>query len=140
MAGEIVVGYDGSECAKAAVRFAADVANHYEVGLCIAFCAEPPAVFAGGAGDQERAIEAMGQGMLDDAEAIASGSGVAIVREMVNARPSEGLIAAADKYDARVIVVGNNGGAPLSSVILGATPHKLLHQSKRPVLVVPASE
>jgi len=35
------------------------------------------------------------------------------------------------------IVVGY-GESPMRSAILGSTPHKLLHLSERPVVVVPA--
>jgi nucleotide-binding universal stress UspA family protein len=36
-----------------------------------------------------------------------------------------------------VIVVGSYGESPLKGAILGSTPHKLLHISERPVVVVP---
>jgi nucleotide-binding universal stress UspA family protein len=141
MAGEIVVGYDGSACAKAAVAFAADVAAHYDTGLSIVFCVEPPAVLAGGgAGDQRRAIEALGEGLLTEAAALAVDRGITVHREIVDARPAEGLVAAADEHDSPVIVIGTNSGGPLASAILGSTPHKLLHLSRRPVLVVPAPD
>ncbi|MGZ8763175.1 MAG: universal stress protein [Acidimicrobiia bacterium] len=141
MAGEIVVGYDGSDCAKAAVAFAADVAAHYDTGLSIVFCVEPPAVLAGGAaGDQRRAIEALGEDLLAAAEALVQGRDITVHREIVDARPAEGLVAAADEHDAPVIVIGTNSSGPLASAILGSTPHKLLHLSRRPVLVVPAHD
>ena len=52
-------------------------------------------------------------------------------------RPSEALEALAEEHDARAIVVGSYGESPLRSAILGSTPHKLLHEARRPVLVVP---
>ena len=141
MAGEIVVGYDGSDCAKSAVVFAADVAAHYDTGLCIVFCVEPPAVLAGGgAGDQRRAIAALGEDFLTEAAALVGDRGIAVMRELVDARPADGLVGAADEHDAPVIVIGTNSGGPLASAILGSTPHKLLHVSRRPVLVVPATD
>ena len=36
-----------------------------------------------------------------------------------------------------MIVVGTYGESPIKGAILGSTPHKLLHMSERPVLVVP---
>jgi nucleotide-binding universal stress UspA family protein len=35
-------------------------------------------------------------------------------------------------------VVGTYGESPLKGAILGSTPHKLLHMSPVPVVVVPA--
>jgi len=37
-------------------------------------------------------------------------------------------------------VVGSGGKGALEGIILGSTPHKLLHLSDRPVLVVHADE
>jgi nucleotide-binding universal stress UspA family protein len=48
------------------------------------------------------------------------------------------LISLAEEHNARgAIVVGTYGESPLKGAILGSTPHKLLHLSSRPVLVVP---
>ena len=41
--------------------------------------------------------------------------------------------------DARAIIVGSYGESPLKSAILGSTPHRLLHDAHRPVLVVPVA-
>ena len=50
-----------------------------------------------------------------------------------------GLVQVADERDARIIAVGTYAESPLRGAILGSTPHKLLHLSTRPVLVVPAT-
>ena len=49
----------------------------------------------------------------------------------------DALLALASEREARLIVVGTYGESPLRSAILGSTPHKLLHLSEVPVLVVP---
>jgi nucleotide-binding universal stress UspA family protein len=38
-----------------------------------------------------------------------------------------------------MIVVGTHGEHPLTGAVLGSVPHKLLHLSRVPVLVVPAA-
>jgi len=57
---------------------------------------------------------------------------------LVADRPAAAQLSLAEKHDARFIVVGSYGESPLRSAILGSTPHKLLHLSERPVVVVPA--
>ncbi len=39
-----------------------------------------------------------------------------------------------------MIIVGGAGEAPLKGALLGATPHKLLNLTERPVLVVRSVE
>ena len=53
-------------------------------------------------------------------------------------RPHEALLKLAAERSARFIVVGGWGESPLRGAILGSTPHKLLHLSEIPVVVVPA--
>ncbi len=59
--------------------------------------------------------------------------------ELVPERPAAALVDVADRRDARFIVVGSWGESALRGAILGSTPHKLLHLSHRPVLVVRTS-
>ena len=70
MAGELVVGYDGLECAQTALRVAAGLAKSMEVGLIIVFAAEPPQLNLGGAGDQRRLLAERGAELLDEAAAL----------------------------------------------------------------------
>ena len=59
---------------------------------------------------------------------------------MAALRPVESLLEASLEREARVIVVGGSGERPIVGAILGSVPHKLLHRSTVPVLVVPAPE
>ncbi len=59
---------------------------------------------------------------------------------LVPKRPAEALIATAETRHARLIVVGTASERPITGVILGSVPHKLLHRSSVPVLVVPLHE
>jgi nucleotide-binding universal stress UspA family protein len=59
---------------------------------------------------------------------------------VVDERPTDALLSLAEKHDARAIVVGTYSESPIKGALLGSVPHKLLHLSQRPVLVVPAPE
>ena len=80
----------------------------------------------------------MGRTATEHAVAQAESAGVRTVVEIIADKPAQAIIAAADKHDAQVIVVGTYGESPLRGAMLGSTPHKLLHLSSRPVLCVPA--
>ena len=76
--------------------------------------------------------------VLEEAKHQAEAAGATIELELVAKKGSEAIVDVAEKRDARMIVVGSYGDAPLKGMILGSTPNKLLHLADRPVLVVPA--
>ena len=53
--------------------------------------------------------------------------------------PATGLIRAADREQADLIVVGANGHGTLAGRLLGSTSYSLTHRAQRPVIVVPAT-
>lgn len=136
----IVLGYDESPGASRALTTAVELARQYDEQLILVYAVAPP----GGVGEEFRshlaALTEIGQATADRAVAQAEAAGVSTVVELVEAKPADGLVDVADRYDARVIVVGTWGEGPLRSAIVGSTPHKLLHLSTRPVLCVPAHD
>ena len=83
---------------------------------------------------------ALAMAAVEHAVAEAEAAGVRTVVEVLDAKPAQALVDAADRHDARVIVVGTSGESPLRGAILGSVPHKLLQISDRPVLCVPAGK
>jgi nucleotide-binding universal stress UspA family protein len=138
--GGIVVGYDGSSCGNSALDEALDLAAALQDRVTVVFGYAPPGIWGGEIADHEQAIEELGEKMTADARRRAEARGAEIEVELVPKRPAEALIEAADERDARMIVVGSGGEGALKGIILGSTPHKLLHISERPVLVVRADE
>ena len=136
----IVLGYDESPGARHALTVAIDVARRYAEPLVLVYGSAPP----GGVGEEfrshQQALEETGRTVLGHALAETEAAGVEAVVEQVNAKPVDALLTAAERHDATVIVVGTWGETPLRGAILGSTPHKLLHLSKRPVLCVPAPD
>jgi nucleotide-binding universal stress UspA family protein len=137
--GQIVVGYDGSDCSKVALGEALRLAADLGDGVVLVFGYAPPGIWGGEIADHEEAIEEFGETVMGEAKQRADAAGVAAEVEMIAKRGPEALIEVADRRDARAIVVGSYGEAQLKGMILGSTPHKLLHLSGRPVLVVPAN-
>jgi nucleotide-binding universal stress UspA family protein len=138
MSAGIVVGYDGSDCAKAALRVAVDVAKAYGESVTIAFGYEISPV-GGELHDYHLALRDLATQRLQEAKALVPGDDVPIDAVIVERAPAQALVELADERDARVIVVGTRGERPIQGALLGSTPHKLLHLADRPVLVVPAS-
>lgn len=140
MSAGIVVGYDGSECAKEALRVAVEVGKAYGEKVIIAFGYELNPV-AGEIQDYAKALKELATQRLEEGAALASSGadGVEVEAVIVEQAPAHALVALADERDARVIVVGTRGESPIRGALLGATPHKLLQLADRPVLVVPAA-
>ena len=138
MSDSIVVGYDASPGARAALDHALELAAAFGDRLIIGFGVAPP----GTPGEELRAhrdaLREEAERLTADALERAQGTNVEVEVALVEDRPSAALVGLADENDARMIVVGSYGERPLKGAILGSTPHKLLHLAERPVLVVPA--
>jgi nucleotide-binding universal stress UspA family protein len=141
MAGDIILGYDGSDGSKAALAVAVSVARAFDAPLSIVFGYEPNPM-GGETADYKAKLEQIGEEMVAGALAAATklDSGVHTEVLVVPMRPVESLLEAALERSARVIVVGGSGERPIVGAILGSVPHKLLHRSDVPVLVVPAGD
>lgn len=135
MAGEIVLGYDGSEGAKAALPHAIDLAKALGVPLVVAFAYGTNPV-GGGAGDLERSIAVIGQTAVAEAKAASDAAGVECETVLVAAQPVDGLVVLATEREARMLVIGGNGRGPMIGSLLGSVGYKLLHHTTVPVLVV----
>jgi nucleotide-binding universal stress UspA family protein len=139
MSSGVVVGYDGSDCAKEALRIALEIGQAYGDTVTVAFAYDLSPV-GGEITDYAAAVKELALKRLTEAREIADASGqVAVETAVVERAPAHGLVELAAKLDARVIVVGTRGESPLRGALLGSTPHKLLQLSDRPVLVVPYS-
>jgi nucleotide-binding universal stress UspA family protein len=137
MSAPLVVGYDGTPGARAAAAEGLALASDLgaEVIFAFAYWTNPQ---GGDVADMLAALRDLGEAHLQEARATAASAGVHARSELVNGVPSVGLVELADRHDARMIVVGSYGEAPLKGALVGSTAHKLLHLSERPVLVVRA--
>jgi nucleotide-binding universal stress UspA family protein len=135
MAGEIVVGYDGRDGARAALGEATRLAKDLGAPLVVAF-AYHVSPLGGEVKDLHDALIERGQTVTGEAIATAREQGVDARAEVVHGDPAPALVELAEQFGARVIVVGSSGESPLKGAIVGSTPHKLIQLSPVPVLVV----
>ena len=136
----VVLGYDESPGAAAALRTAIEVSRRWSEPLVLVYGVAPP----GAVGEEFRAhqdaLTEIGRRATAHALADAEAAGVQASVELVRAKPADALLQVADRHDATVIVVGTSGESPIRGAMLGSTPHKLLHLSTRPVLCVPIAD
>lgn len=134
----LIVGFDDSEGARAALRVAIELARDLGDRLVIAFGYEPPGRMGEELGAARDAVRELGERVTRHALARAEAEGVEAELAVVDRRPVDALLELAAAHDARMIVIGSYGDHPLKGAIIGSTPHKLLHLADRPVLAVPA--
>jgi len=135
----IVVGYDGTEGAEAALAEAASLARDLGDRLVLVFSYEVSRL-GGEVADYANALRQYGRGVLERGRANPALDGLDVELREVEQPAARGLLAVASEEDARMIVIGSYGERPLKGVIVGSTPYRLMHLSDRPVLVVRAPE
>lgn len=134
----LVVGFDGSEGSRIALDEALRLAAGLgDTAIHLVFSYEAPRI-GGELRDLDQVVHERADKVLQRGvhHAEAQQPGVPVTTAFVKADSAEGLVAEAERLDARYIVVGSTGEHLLKSLLVGATPTRLLHVSDRPVLVV----
>jgi nucleotide-binding universal stress UspA family protein len=134
---DIVVGYDGGDCAKAALDLADSAAKALGDRVVVAWVFESRPL-GGEAHDLDEALKEMGERVTSEGAETARAAGVDVeVLILRGDNPASALSELAAERQARLIAVGTHGESPLKGALIGSTPHKLVQIAKTPVLVVP---
>lgn len=140
----IVVGIDGSEGSKAALRFAAGEAALRNAKLRVVCAWEiPAAVYASTWGLGAEAESGFGERARDiAAEAMSEASrlqpGIDRDYHAVHGQPAEVLVQ--ESRDADLLVVGSRGLGGFRSLLLGSVGQQVAHHATCPVVIVPPEE
>jgi nucleotide-binding universal stress UspA family protein len=138
----ILVATDGSERADDALDVAIELAGEQAAELIVAHVIPWLDVFPGpglatAAALPHRATDAE-HALLEDAAEVAASRGVVATTALLQgASPAHELVAFADSHDVDLIVVGSRGHGAIASALLGSVSNGVLHESSRPVLIVP---
>jgi nucleotide-binding universal stress UspA family protein len=133
----IVVGYDGSDAAKAALDEAVGLAGPVGGTVLVAYAYGGRKQYAGAPLTPRRQLRDLGEKLLDEALARVSGSEARVEPVLVDDDAWQGLRSVALQHEAAMIVVGTHGESPLTGMLLGSTAYRLVHSSTTPVLIVP---
>lgn len=135
----VVVGVDGSDHARQAVRWAAQTAAGRHAPLRLAHAAAVPDLYAGVLPPTPKVLEAVwsrGRDVLAEAKRIAESSGaVDVETDIDDGTPSVVLLEASKT--ARMLVLGASGqGRFMSTLALGSTALQMVAHAQCPVVVV----
>jgi nucleotide-binding universal stress UspA family protein len=130
-----VVGYDGSDAARAALAYAGSNINGGK--LYVVTAVVPPPEWMGAPGWQQIVDEEHKRGTELLGEAVAAlPESVDYSTELLDGPAADAIVSVADTRDADAIFVGSRGLGRVRAV-LGSVSHDVLHLTHRPVVVVP---
>ena len=145
MYGAIVVGTDGSETAKGAVRQATEFAKALGGSILLVSAYEP--VTEGRLRQERREVpddvswmvnpREDVQGLLDAAAEEIRGAGIEDVETFAReGDPADAILDVAEERSAAVIIVGNKGMTGARRFLLGSVPNKVSHHAPCNVMIV----
>lgn len=138
---KLLIASDGSGPAREAVAFGLELAARQGAAEVSIVHVVPPLHLLPTAGfglpvAQPRSPSVHDRLALDEATALAADAGVTVSTELLTGDPVDEIVAHADSMDADLIVVGSRGHGAVASVLLGSVSQGVLHEARRPVLVV----
>jgi nucleotide-binding universal stress UspA family protein len=138
MPGPILVGYDGTEGAKAALAEALRLAGPLGADIVLGFAYHATAL-GGNPHEMNDLLRDRGRTVMEEALQRVKTAGVEGRGELVNDKPAEGLADLAASEGAQMVIVGSYSEPPLKALIVGSTPLRLPHVTDVPVLIVRGS-
>ena len=138
---KILIATDGSESAHEALEFGLDLAAEQDarafvVRVAPAVDVMPYANFGYVAPSVPHEFNEHDSETLQEAAELAAENGVDVETALLKGRPADEIVTYADTIDADLIVVGSRGHGSIASALIGSVSRGVLHESRRPVLVV----
>ena len=137
---KILIATDGSDEARQAVDFGLELAGEQGARVVLVHVAPGvdvlPTSGFGMAGGVPHELSDHDWSPLVDARAVAEERGLDVQTQMLSGEIVDEIVAYADTIDADLIVVGSRGHGTIASALLGSVSRGVLHEARRPVLVV----
>jgi nucleotide-binding universal stress UspA family protein len=144
MIGSIVVGTDGSDTAKEAVRQATELAKAVGARVHLVSAYEP--VGEGRLREERQQIPEDMQWMVNPREDVDStlkeasegiqASGLEVETYAREGDPADAILDVAEEQNADLIVVGNKGMTGAKRFLLGSVPNKVSHHAPCSVMII----
>jgi nucleotide-binding universal stress UspA family protein len=136
---KILIATDGSPESREAVQFGVELAVEQHAAVTLLQVIPPTDWTQLERGALIRPIPKeirLRSAFAEEAANLAGEHGIPVRSEVVAGIPAEEIVAYADSIDADLTVVGSRGRGAVASALLGSVSRAVLHESRRPVLVV----
>jgi nucleotide-binding universal stress UspA family protein len=138
---KILIATDGSDSAHEALEFGLDLAAEQDARAFVVHVAPavdvmPYANFGYVAPSIPHEFDEHDRECLQEAAELAAEKGVDVETALLKGNPADEIVAFADTIDADLIVVGSRGHGAVASALIGSVSRSVLHQTRRPVLIV----
>ena len=138
---KILIATDGSESAHEALEFGLDLAAEQGARAFVVHVAPvvdvmPYANFGYVGPSVPHEFDEHDRECLQEAAELGAEKGVDIETALLKGRPADEIVTYADTIDADLIVVGSRGHGAIASALIGSVSRGVLHESRRPVLIV----
>jgi len=137
---KILIATDGSRSAREAVAFGLDLAAEHDAEAFVVHVVRAFEIVGAAAfympSAQPHRPSAAERAVLEEALTLAAEGGVTAHTALLRGNPVDEIVAYADTIDADMIVVGSRGPGTVVSALLGSVAQGVLHEARRPVLVV----
>jgi nucleotide-binding universal stress UspA family protein len=140
VSGPIVLGYDGSQSANAALEMTIGLAKQLDTKVVVVFGYYVTPLGGQGGEDFREALERVGKHAMARAEADLGAAGVEFETRLVPHKPADAILDVAKDVGAGLIAVGTVGENPITGALLGSVVLRLIQRSSLPMLVVPATD
>jgi nucleotide-binding universal stress UspA family protein len=143
----VLVPYDGSEPAQAALAHALGLKDRVTTFVIVTVVDETPVISQSAttvtAYDPTPLFEALdeqGRAVLADATARCAEAGVTPLTEIVHDAPVPGILATMERHHVDLVVMGTHARTGVARTFLGSTTEGLLRSSEVPVLAIRTGE
>lgn len=133
---KIIVGIDFSPKTERAVQSALRLAQHAG-GTVVLVHVLPASVDGqrGAPGSDTEVMRTIEQRLQEEAQKLASASGIAVDYGVSEGEPAEELVKYVERWGGDVIVTASEGRTGLGRILIGSVAERLLQKSPVPVLV-----
>lgn len=138
---KILIATDGSDSAHEALEFGLDLAAEQDAKAFVVHVASvvdvmPYANFGYVGPSVPHEFDEHDRECLQEAAELAAEKGVDVETALLKGRAADEIVTYADAIYADLIVVGSRGHGAIASALIGSVSRGVLHESRRPVLIV----